>query len=228
MISDPNVPSLPELLRNLFTYYPAAAIGSLTATVVGTAGVIQTLNTLVNSKIKATNEFLAKQLEVESRRRMELDQKLNEKMEKVALPIGGGTRRLSPVKYIKVLAVTGCILTLVLVPFGSRVRALIGQYAQTSAEDQNTISSLESQLDLVSAPFSYSEILRVLQASPESSHRLQADGHTFDLDKLADKRFVYKGQGPAVLIGSNTKGLLLTGFNGKRFVLLVKAETEAH
>ena len=229
MMFDPNVPSLPELLRNLFTYYPAVVFGSLSGIVIGTAGVIQTLNTLINNKTKATNEFLEKQLTFETQRRIELDRKLNEKMEKPAFQDNDDApRRLSPVRYIKILAVIGAVLTLVSIPFGRRVRNLIEQYAQSSTMDRNTINSLQSQLDLISSPFGSSELLKVLQAPRESRYRSQIDGHAYDLDRLTSRRFVYKGQEPAVLVGSSTKGLLITSSSGKRFVLIVKSETEAH
>jgi|HubBroStandDraft_6_1064221.scaffolds.fasta_scaffold149346_3 hypothetical protein len=229
MTPDTAVPTLPELLRSLFTYYPATAIGSLSALVVGTAGVIQTLNTLVYNRTKATYEFLEKQLAIETQTRRELERKLDEKIQKNDPDVVRTDTRakLSPLKYIKILAIVSLVMTLASIPFGHRVRVLIAQYAQASSTCQTNIDSLQYQLGEVSAPFAPAELLRVLKTAPTGDSHGKLDGHSYDLDMLANRRFVYRGEGPAVLVGSSIRGLVITAPKGEKVLFIIKPETNS-
>jgi hypothetical protein len=239
MLLDNNEPGLQELLSKLVTLHLVFVISSVASIAIGSAALIQTLNTLIQAKIKATNEWLSKQLETETRRRQEAEQemvrlreelkryeKLEELVAQPPTPLQPSLQKIpSPSRYIKIAGLVAAILTLAAVPMSSLLRQQIENYASRSHDDQQANRVLTDKLNTLSSPFTSSDLIELVQA-PKQKTRTQGtlDGHSYDLDKLTNRAFTYQGAKPALLIASDTNRLTISSPGKKRFTILIKPE----
>lgn len=196
-----------------------------TALVVGTATMIQTLNTLVLGRYKAQIELLDKELERRDQELSECKDALNAERNRPAVSLAQAT--IPPVlnprprlvrRWIIGVGLAGLTLALISIPFSDTFKKTLSAYRYQSSESKK----LAIEVDSVAKPFTIEQLLNVYKSQPEFSHNTTGvDGRVFDLDHSPNKKFIYSGSQPAVLVGKSTKGLLLTSANDNRFELLI-------